>query len=847
MANFLVVPSPLLRAVPLAYRLPNPPRRATPRPAEEEALRQLLDEGPLALVHGPPGAGKSALVATTLHRHFREQVDRTLLVASGRREPDEHVGLAVLRAWVAASAIDDFDWSALQCDPDRLDAASLDAVEQSGWWVILDGVVLDNVAVTFLDKIERYARNSRWIAVCREPPPDLLLPLAVRVTPATDTPSPPRERPLRESDLPPASLAASLLQRVRSEDPSTAIEALGELRRAGHIDRMISALEESLPRWLSLGFGGAVIEALDGMVQASIRPYRLRCALEVGDTTMLHQCDEPPADELPQRFDWGALLAQAGSYERAAAVFQGVIERAGARRGLADTARLELARCLLNLDKRQEGLAALEEISDEDPGRRARRDALRGCAFATGGNSLQARECIDQVLELLPSLPRKDRISAGLQAAKALYRLGQPRACGSCLEQVFNLGEGQKLRADTSLDARLLLALNCFDRGDIPRCIAELAALIPFSSTQPYLRPFVFGVKTELALLLGDGETASAALASLQAEAGSPEMETALMYFQSELHLLLGRPPPPAPPKATLESPASSQEHLSLLTQRRVALRHQEGPAGEPVLGPPTDHVEIRFAQRHLEVDATTLAGATGALRLAQRALDEVRNGGLVRREAEALATLAELHLLAGSAAWPPLVQELAALATRLTSARYQARADLLLALQQGPAALASLERLAGSGVSESSRRARALLGDDAPLDRIDRLVVEAMRAHLPLPSVVIRRADAPRWGLHEGAIALWRDDGAWIDLSGNAIHWKLLGALRNHGGQATKEQLVRAIWGERSYHPGRHDNRLHTTVRKLRKQIEVDPTAPRLVLTEDGGYRLGGLLRVAP
>jgi tetratricopeptide (TPR) repeat protein len=834
-ASYRAVSSSLLRAVPLAYRLPNPPRRVTPRPAEEEALRQLLGEGPLALVHGPPGAGKSVLVATTLHRHFREQVGRILLVSAGRQEQHEHVGLSVLRAWVAASAIDDFDWSALLRDPDRLDAASLDAVEQSGWWVVLDEVVLDDVAVAFLDKIERYARHGRWIVVCREPPPPPLLPLGVRVAP--------RER---ASDLPPPFIATATLLRTSSDDPAAAIEALGELRRAGHIDRMITALEAGLPRWLSLGFGGAVIEALDGMVQPSVRPFRLRCALEVGDTTMLHLCDEPPCDELPQRLDWGALLVQAGSYERAATVFQGVTCHPDAPRGLADAARLELARCLLNLGRRDEGLAALGEVGDEDPGRRARRDALLAAAFASGGETLRARECVDRVLELLPSLPRKERIAAGLLAVKALYRLGQPRACGACLEQVFNLGEGQKLRADTSLDARLLLALNCLDRGDIARCTAELAALAALAPSQPYLRPFLLGAEADHALLLGDHQAVRAALSALQAEGGLPEMDTALLYLQSELHLLLGRPPPPAPPEASLERPTSSQEHLALLAQRRAALRHQAAQPGEITLGPPNDHAEIRFAQRHLEVEAAALSGVTEALRLAQRSLDDVRSSGLVRREAEALATLAELHLLAGSTAWPPLARELDALATRLSSPRYQARADLLLALQQGPAALAALERLASSGDAEANRRARALLGDAPPLDHLDRLVIDAMRPHLPRLSSTIRRADAPCWGLHEGALALWRDDGAWIDLSGSSIHWKLLGALRSHGGQATKEQLVRTIWGERSYHPGRHDNRLHTSVRKLRKQIEVDPTAPRLVITEDDGYRLGGLLRVA-
>lgn len=204
------------------------------------------------------------------------------------------------------------------------------------------------------------------------------------------------------------------------------------------------------------------------------------------------------------------------------------------------------------------------------------------------------------------------------------------------------------------------------------------------------------------------------------------------------------------------------------------------------------------------------------------------------------------MHLAARSAAWPALARELDELSSRLGSARHKARAGLLLALQAGPQGLAEVERLAGaSGLSEASRRARALLGDETSLDQLDQRIIGAMRELLTPPEVLLRRPGGPRWGLHLPSQSVFRDDGAWVDLAGGSTHFPLLDALRAQGGRATKEQLVVAVWQERSYHPARHDNRLHTAVRKLRRLIEPEAT-PRLLLTEEDGYSLGGTVRVA-
>jgi len=65
-----------------------------------------------------------------------------------------------------------------------------------------------------------------------------------------------------------------------------------------------------------------------------------------------------------------------------------------------------------------------------------------------------------------------------------------------------------------------------------------------------------------------------------------------------------------------------------------------------------------------------------------------------------------------------------------------------------------------------------------------------------------------------------------------------VLQTLAQHAGQVvTRQQIMTQVWG--SSHLG-DTHYLHIVVRKLRKKIEVDPTRPRILLTELGiGYRL--------
>jgi len=164
------------------------------------------------------------------------------------------------------------------------------------------------------------------------------------------------------------------------------------------------------------------------------------------------------------------------------------------------------------------------------------------------------------------------------------------------------------------------------------------------------------------------------------------------------------------------------------------------------------------------------------------------------------------------------------------------------------PAVLESLAAAAGAG--PSARRARALLGGDPRLDEIDHMVLaEVMqrggwRTPERIGADVEPGSWSPGWGLDERTRHVWLPDGRRIDLSTRPQLFGLLETIASHGGAAKKEQIVTAIWEEPDYHPLRHDNRLHASIRKLRRAIEDDHTTPTRILTTDTGYAFGAVVR---
>lgn len=160
-------------------------------------------------------------------------------------------------------------------------------------------------------------------------------------------------------------------------------------------------------------------------------------------------------------------------------------------------------------------------------------------------------------------------------------------------------------------------------------------------------------------------------------------------------------------------------------------------------------------------------------------------------------------------------------------------------ALLGGHPPLRDLERIANTEVvaSSAARRARALLGLDGPCDRVDERVVRATPWHGAVRTV--RGGAEASWGVDLRSGRIWFPDGRARPFAARALHGPLARALADGGGACTKEQLARAVWSVRDYHPLRDDKRIQVAVMRFRRAIEDGKRPRRLVSTEDG-YAFG-------
>jgi hypothetical protein len=243
------------------------------------------------------------------------------------------------------------------------------------------------------------------------------------------------------------------------------------------------------------------------------------------------------------------------------------------------------------------------------------------------------------------------------------------------------------------------------------------------------------------------------------------------------------------------------------------------------------------IAQAELAMLACKPEAALGAT---AQAIRLAREHGQMLHEADAMLARCEVAAAFGRSDLGDSAARLDELADALPSPRLRAEARFFASFATGfdPAVLEEIATLMNVAPT-AARRSRRLLGCEATLDTVDAAVV----AQLGQFAVESAPAYQPGWGLDPARKAIWLP-GRWIDLATAPLSQQIIAVVADAGGAISKDDLVCRAWGEREYHPLRHDKRMQIAVHRLRKQIEDDPAAPRRLLTTRDGYALGAGFR---
>jgi len=166
------------RSVPLGYRMPNPPATFVGRRDELKAIKAATKRGPLVVLCGVGGLGKTSLAAATLHALFRDRVKRAITVRFRASQPArqrlvdlvsalEHLIVPAARSSQPSEA----GATGLAASDEDLTMLAIDLAEAHGAFVVLDDVhhgMPD--LVSLLTAIARHAQRSTWIATSRVEP-----------------------------------------------------------------------------------------------------------------------------------------------------------------------------------------------------------------------------------------------------------------------------------------------------------------------------------------------------------------------------------------------------------------------------------------------------------------------------------------------------------------------------------------------------------------------------------------------------------------------------------------------------------------------------------------------------
>lgn len=836
--------------LPLQNRLPNPPVLHG-REQECEALVATLREHPLALLTGPDGMGKTSL-ALAVVRQFEPP---GVFVESSSLPADE-ILLDVARILTPLVGREDLLTEAAD-SPDAAAAIALDCAEELGVLVLLDGVEMNETLQAQLLQLRYYARSSKWLVTARATPKSReLRSLSHPIGPLSETSLVAmavdsrlaRDRAhardvAQTSQGSPRELFRLLTGGTPTEGPldgltAEAVDLLGVLACvAGFVDlahlraiRPISAEALRLLETRGLVLRNGVHVMAHASVGGNLKPDRiwlellakrlvlstesgdvlggLRVLVALGDDDTAAEVASDRLTSLLQAGYGGALfsLLSSTTSPKMRAARLACAARLGNATALASargsttevTPRVDFAEAAWARGDLDAALARVDNPVTE----RERRIAAR--VHLERGEPQQAKSCLMGVDA--PCLHALIDASTG-------HDIGEP-TLGTEYADTADLAEayllvGEAARAAETLDrfppapdllhgrrallTRASLAIRSFELPMAKELLDELA---------PRCRP--------PSILLADWAAVSAdfMLVSGLHESIPAHLDTAL-----------------------LDTPKNAVRSQGKLRHRQLAYRDRFALGDEGDEGRSARESELRLSAMVLASGDFDEAN----VRVARLARDAARDGDT--------RTICEASVLGLDVDLARAVvddEKLAGLAA-LSSDSEWLKAHVAFARAHGEQDLQPLIALATSlgAAPRVHRRARVILGADLKLDALDLRVLEGCAAIWGSLLVVPGDPSALAWGYDSRREFVFGLGPSGIPTPRRSLNARILRCLAARGGSASKEELILHAWEEPSYHPARHDGRLHVGIRKFRMLLG-EAFEARLRTTDDG-YSLQG------
>ncbi len=493
-------------------------------------------------------------------------------------------------------------------------------------------------------------------------------------------------------------------------------------------------------------------------------------------------------------------------------------------------------RALIKLSRFDDALAFADGLVAPDPAREVECATQRVRLRIEKGDFAEA----NTELERLCYLPHGLADADAARVASYLAYIGNYRASARFVPQ---------LAASTAHFVKISL-LGVYIEGGAVSAARELARSLPVRDreTQGWLDE----CEIPLSIFSGEMRELEQKIAALSLRASASSAQPCWVDAVT-LATLRGREATHELTREDIPRPTGYQGNCLAIELLRNRTRHGRVRDADALASPrASDPAWLRVRDAVVCAERALLAGDTGAaLGHGRAALSVATASDGLPLVFEAWSTLIDVLLCRGDlSALHEAQAALLAVAQRSGSARVAAEARWLAALLAEEANYLAFEAAATEIDCSpiAARRARSLLGGSPPLDAVDRVVLDALRARFaPRRVRVLRECGEPwrgGWCYDRASRRVLLSDGTAHDFSTRSVQRAILDVLFSRK-EASKEALVREVWGVRDYHPLKHDKRLHLAVHTLRENLESQHASPTRIVTTLTGYALGGSERV--